>query len=451
MNRAAVVFLILTAAALPRMALASPPGRPDSTSIEAKLDAYLSPYVAQKDFGGAVLIADGDNVLVRKAYGMANYALSVPNTPNTRFGIASLTKTFTAAAVIMLQESGRVQLDDRLDKFLPDYPKGNKITLRHLLGHASGVPNPDYDSIFYKRLNPDSLIETFSKKPLDFEPGTSDRYSNAGYVLLARVVEKASGQRFEQFLHDRIFAPLGMSDTGFLDQPRIILNLASAYVPGPAPLGLENAAARDPSTLFGSGCLYSTVDDLYRWAKAVRSDRLFKRTALKYPFGWGRRKQYGHSYIEQSGLIPGFMSHLMVYLDQPRYVVCLSNIESGLFNRLDHDLTNIAFGGDPVQNRSVPRASTVDPQVLAGYVGRYRGPFFRLRVIREDGRLYSNFDESPARSYLVPISADELYMRSNFAIIRATRDSNGRVSELAIQWEGAGEPMKLPRMKETGA
>lgn len=446
--RRAVVVLMMVGIFGPEVAWGEEPGQASTRTgadIEARVNAYLAPYVAGREFSGVVLIADEDRVLVRKAYGMANVALGVANTPGTKFGIASLTKTFTAAAIVILQERGRLRFDDRLDKFMPGYPRGDKITLDQLLRHSAGVPNPDTDKVAYQRLTPDQLIETFKQKPLDFEPGKGARYSNGGYVLLARVVEKASGQRFEDFLSDNVFAPLGMKETGTLDREKVIPRLASPYQPGPEPIGLENAIGEDPSVEFGCGSLYSTADDLYRWAKAVRSERLYKRTALKYPFGWGKRNQYGHRYIEQSGLIAGFMSHIIIYLDQPMTVVFLSNIQSGLFGRVEKDLTAIAFGGEAEKRPAAPEALPVEQRLLAAYCGQYQGPFFTLRIFEEEGHLYSRFNESPGRSFLVPVATDELFMRSNYARIRGKRNKLGLITELSIKWSDEGEPMKLPK------
>jgi CubicO group peptidase (beta-lactamase class C family) len=418
--------------------------------LEAKVDAYLAPYLASRDFSGAILVARGDNVLLRKAYGMANYEVGASNTGDTRFRIASLTKTFTAAAIVMLKERGLLSFDDHLDKFLPDYPNAEKIKIQHLLAHSAGIANPDYPDIFFKNLTLDELIDSFKNKPLEFEPGSRGQYSSAGYVLLARIVEKASGQPYDDFLRENIFEPLKMSHTGSFGQAGMVHKRASGYVAGPGPTALENAPVMSTSALVGSGSLYSTVDDLYRWAKAVRSDKLFKRSTLKYPFGWGKRSQNGHNYISQSGLIPGFMSHLIVFLDQPVYVICLSNIESGLFNRLEKDLTSLALGQEP-DKRQVerPTPAEIDPRLLEGCVGRYQGPGLMLRVILDDGHLYSKFDDGPVRSFLVPTSNDELYMRSGFAKIRVTRNEKGEAAELSLLWGSGGEPMKFTRVTPT--
>jgi CubicO group peptidase (beta-lactamase class C family) len=414
---------------------------PSSEALQARVDAYFAPYVANREFSGVILVARGDEILVRKAYGMASYELSAPNTAETKFRIASITKSFTAAAIVMLKERGLLSFDDRLNKFLPDYPNGDKITVLRLLAHAAGIPNPDYSTIFYKRLTLDELIDSFKHKPL-----TSGGYSSAGYVLLARIVEKASGQTYEDFLRRNIFEPLGMSNTGNFGQDAIVPGRACGYVAGPAPAGIENALAQSTSSLIGSGSLSSTVDDLLRWAKAVRSERLYKRSALKYPWGWGERNQFGHHYIEQSGLIPGFISKLIIYFDEPVCVICLGNIQSGLFNSLEKDLTAIAFGHEPEKRAANPtKPVTVASRLLQGCTGHYQGPFFAFRVILEDDRLYLRFDDSLDRSYLLPTGDDELFMRSGFVRIRTTRGEKAQVKELTMTWPGS-EPIKCTRL-----
>jgi len=418
--------------------------------LEAKVDGYIAPHLSNRDFSGVVLIARGDKVLLRKSYGMANYELGVSHSGDTRFRIASLTKTFTAAAIVMLKERGLLNFDDHLDKYLPDFPNGEKITIKHLLSHSGGVPNPDYADLFYKQMPLDDLIESFKNKPLDFEPGTKGQYSSAGYVLLARIVEKVSGKSYDDFLRECIFEPLRMAHTGSFGQAGMVYKRASGYVAGPGPTALENAPVMNTSSLVGSGSLCSTVDDLYRWAKAVRSEKLFKRSGLKYPYGWGKRSQGGHDYIVQSGLIPGFMSHMIIFLDQPVYVICLSNIESGLFGRLEKDLTALAFGKEPEKNPAErSEAADVDPRLVEGCVGRYQGPGLLLRVIIEEGNLYSKFDDGPVRSFLVPTANDELYMRSGFARIHVTRNEKGEASELNLIWGTGGEPMKFVRVTPT--
>jgi CubicO group peptidase (beta-lactamase class C family) len=447
----AVLLGSTNAPALPANSPRNVPAAQKSEGLEAKVDAYLAPYVASRDFSGVILVARGESILLRKPYGMANYELGASITGDTRFRIASLSKTFTAAAIVMLKERGLLSFDDHVSKFLPGYPQGDKISIFHLLAHAAGVPNPDYGEIFYRQLTLDDLIESFKHKPLDFEPGTRGQYSSAGYVLLARIIEKVSGLSYDGFLRANIFEPLRMCHTGSYDQAGLVYKRASGYVPGPGPTALENAPVQNTSSLVGSGSLWSTADDLHRWAKAVRSERLFKLNSLKYPFGWGKRNQYGHRYLEQSGLIPGFMSHLIVFLDEPVYVICLSNIESGLFGLMEKDLTALAFGQEP-ERRQAGRVESaeVDPSLREGCVGCYQGPGLTLHIIQDKGQLYSKFDDGPVRSFLVPTSNDELFMRSGFARIRVTRNEKGEASELSLLWASGGEPMKFTRVTSAG-
>jgi beta-lactamase family protein len=213
-----------------------------SSGLAAAVDAYMEPLVRSHDFAGAVLVARGDRVLFERGYGLANAELGVPNSPTTVFRIASLTKTFTAAAIVMLAERGVIHYDDSIATYLPGYPNGSRITIRHLLLHAAGVANPPYEEIVTRRLTLPQLIDQFRDRPLLFAPGTESRYSNAGYVLLAAAIERASGMSYGEFIRRNITEPLGLVSTFPDPQEGLVLQRASGYVPGPPPLGLENVA-----------------------------------------------------------------------------------------------------------------------------------------------------------------------------------------------------------------
>jgi CubicO group peptidase (beta-lactamase class C family) len=445
-TRALLVVLTLLAANTCLLLAAS--GKPMSnlTDLAANVDRYLAPYIERRDFSGVVLIACRGNVLYQKAYGLADCKTGVLNTVRTRFRIASVTKTFTAAAIVMLAERKRLSLNDALSKFLPGYPNGDKIRIQHLLGHEAGVPNPEPADLFDKDLTPDELIDTFKSKPLEFEPGTRGKYSNGGYVLLARVVEKASGRPYAQFLNENIMKHLGMGDTVITDLREPPLVQAVGYEPAPGPVGLVAAPARHPSTLFGSGCLSSTAGDLRLWADAVRRERLFKRSALAYTFGWGERNRYRHRYIEQSGRIPGFMSHLIVLLDEPVDIVCLCNVDTGLFGRLEKDLISLAFGEATDKPPRAPVVARADAKWLQECSGKYQGPGFILRLVEDGGQVYSKFDDGPARAWLTPVANGDFYMRAEYAPVHVIRDTKGRATELTIAWGGTKPAMKLTRI-----
>jgi CubicO group peptidase (beta-lactamase class C family) len=416
------------------------------SELETKVDACLAPYIANRDFSGAVLIARGDKILLSKGYGMANYELGVANGPDTKFRIASLSKTFTAAAIVILKEWGLLSLDDKLKRFIPEYPHAEKISIRQLLLHKAGVPNPDYESTFHKQLTLHEVVQALGKKPLDFEPGTSERYSNGGFLLLACVVQNVSGQSFEDFLRRNIFEPLGMNDTGNFDPETIVTRRASGYVPGPEPIGIENAPVPNLSTSIGSGSLYSTANDLLRWAQAVRSERLYKRSALPYPFGWGERNYRGRTYTEQGGITPGFRCKFLVFYEDPVTVICLANTESGLFNRWEKELLPIVFNEEGVQPVRLPKSVRIEPRWLDACVGHYRSSTgLNLHVARRGKHLFSTFNEWPVRSYLMPTAENELFMRADYASIALNRDPTGQVNELTFRWDAGGDPMKFVR------
>ncbi len=272
------------------------------SDIEAKVDAYVKPYLDIKAFNGAILIARGGRVLLAKGFGMANYELDVPNTPRTKFHIASISKTFTAAAVMILEERGALKVQDPLSKYLPDYPNGEKMTIHHLLVHTSGIPNvnnfPEYEQWSRFPQTPASLIGFFKNRPLNFEPGARYEYSNSNYNVLAFIVEKASGRSYGDFLRESIFDPLGMKDTAHDgDAAALVRNAASGYTPAGYD-GLEKTPYLDWTIKTGNGSIYTTIGDLYAWDRALYSEKILSRASLESdlhpPRGWIRGLRMVH-------------------------------------------------------------------------------------------------------------------------------------------------------------
>jgi CubicO group peptidase (beta-lactamase class C family) len=223
--------------------------------IADQIATYLSAFADTGNFSGAVLVARGDKVLFRRAYGMANYELQVPNTPETRFHIASVSKPFTAAAILQLQEQGRLNVADHVSRYLPDFPNGDRITLDNLLTHTSGIPNvnnlPDYDLFARAPHSLPELVAKFADLALDFQPGANYRYSNSNYNLLALVVEKVSRESYGDYLRKHIFDPAGMRDSGHDgDALRLIPSAASGYEPY-GTTGYEKAPYLDWSNKTG--------------------------------------------------------------------------------------------------------------------------------------------------------------------------------------------------------
>jgi CubicO group peptidase (beta-lactamase class C family) len=247
----------------------------DQPRVEERLDDLFTRYADSGEFSGAVLVAGGDQILFRRGYGFANQEEQIPNTPDTQFHIQSIAKLFTYASVLMEVKAGRVSLDDPIERYVPGFPNGDRITIDHLLSHHSGlfhypheVPGHNYGS-FSTPIAIDALIEEFEGFPLKFEPGAQFGYSNAGYSMLAKVIEEATGIAFAEYLQARIFAPVGMSQTT-ADWDSAPQDLAIGYekVDGE----FIRSQADHPSHFVGAGTTYSTVDDMYGWYKSVYVD-----------------------------------------------------------------------------------------------------------------------------------------------------------------------------------
>ena len=390
------------------------------------------------DFSGTILILREGRDSVVRGFGYADRARSISNRPATRFGIGSLTKTFTAAAIAILHERGLVSLDDTLGKFIHGFPHGSEITIRHLLAHSSGVPDyhslPDYNA---RRAQPTTLAEFaawIGTKPLDFRPGEKDSYSSSGYALLADVIERASGLTYAEFLRRNIFEPLGMTETGDLAERTKVPGLATGYDPGFPPAGVQSPPHMSATWLEGSGSLYSTVADLVRWARAVRDDRLYRLEALDYPYGWGKRTWLGRDLIEQDGRITlGYASHISIYPKDSVIVVILGNIQSAVTDRMRTDLAALAFG-EPYQVPELRSNANPRPALLVQYSGRYQvGPGF-VMTVRAEGPHLSLAGPEGDFLPLEPESDSTFFFRALYVGVRFDRDTAGAVADL--NWGG---------------
>jgi CubicO group peptidase (beta-lactamase class C family) len=299
--------------------------------------AYLRGLAESGAFSGAVLVASHGQVLLRAGYGLADASHALPNTPETRFRLGSITKQFTAMAVLILQTRGALNVDDPACRYLSDCPLAwQPITIHQLLTHTSGIPNYTGTPAFAAQepfpVTPEEIIAPLRSRPLRFAPGEGYQYSNANYVLLGMIIERVSGQTYEEFLRAAIFAPLGMRDTG--------LEHAREIIPGRA-VGYENptteATYLDLSNLFAAGALYSTIDDLYRWDRALAADRLipaelrermFTPVRETYAYGWRVTRPFDRLMVGHTGHVSGARTYITRYPDDDAVIIVLSNLES---------------------------------------------------------------------------------------------------------------------------
>ena len=333
--------------------------------VTSEVDRYLNAAVETGKFSGSVLIARDGEVLVSKGYGMANMELGVPNTPRMKFRIGSLTKQFTAMAVMILQERGKLSVRDSVCKYVPDCPRGwAEITLHHLLTHTSGIQDllsfPDFQQTMALPSPVAQTVNRFKNKPLDFKPGTKFKYSNSGYVLLGYIIELVSGRPYEAYLRENIFEPLKMSNSGSDHNDLIIVNRAAGYTKRDG--GVINAPYIDMSIPTGGGSLYSTVEDLFLWDQALYTEKLVTKKSLAVMFtpyataDWGDGAAYGwfvgrdksnHKYLGFVGGINGFAAQIMRYPDEKLLVVVLSNFSFAPVIDIESDLADIVFRSGP--------------------------------------------------------------------------------------------------------
>lgn len=333
---------------------------PSDAQVVAKVDAYMRAAVAFEQFTGAILVARNGRPIIDTAYGMANYELDVPNTPATVYPIASLTKQFTAAAILQLQEQGKLKVGDPVCNYLDDCPTAwRSITLHQLLTHTSGIPNysslPEWDEVVgrktYRRFE---LVDLFRDLPLQFAPGEQFRYSNSGYVLLGLVIERASGQRYGAYLHDRIFAPLGMQHSVFEEGGTLVRGRAAGYYSRGTQF-VHSPYSVDPSTSFGSAGIASTTADLLRWDQALYNTRLLSQASLEamftpnlkgYGYGWQVGEALGRRKFDHSGSNDGYSSYILRFPDERVTVIVLGNGDRMSAGRTGSNLATIVFGGE---------------------------------------------------------------------------------------------------------
>lgn len=411
------------------------------------MDQVVRSYVDSKQFMGTILVAKDGKIVLDKAYGSANLEWDIPNTPDTKFRLGSVTKQFTAASILLLEERGKLSTDDLVKKYLPDAPAAwDKITIYHVLTHTSGIPNftgfSDYHTTQAQPSTPEKLVARFRDKPLDFEPGTKWSYSNSGYVLLGYLIEKISGQSYKTFVQENIFTPLGMKDTGYDSFTAVIPHRASGYMP--ARSGPRNADYLDMTIPFAAGALYSTTHDLLTWEQGLFGGKLlsaasFKKmtTPFKDNYGCGLmiRDVNGHKVIEHGGGIEGFNTHLAYYPDDKLTVVVLGNINGPVPSMLSGKLAAVSFG-EKVVLQSERKEVPVSKDVLAKYVGQYQlAPTFQIAITLEEDKLMAQATNQ-SKQQIFPESPTRFFYKIVDAQIEFNTDAQDKVTSLTLFQNG---------------
>ncbi|HSM96974.1 MAG TPA: serine hydrolase [Rhizomicrobium sp.] len=415
----------------------------DLQSYNSEADGLLQPYIVANAFTGTVLVAKDGGVIFEKAYGLANREWGVPDTLDTKYRIGSMTKQFTATAILQLAEQGKLSIDDPVSKYYTNAPASwRKITIRNLLTHTSGIPDftnlPDYEKFMPDDTTPLEIIERIRNKPLDFPPGTKFAYDNTGYVVLGYVIEEVSGESYADYIQQHIFAPLEMKDSGYDKPDPIIRKRAAGYY------WRKGQWHRPPyismTVPFAAGGLYSTVGDLLIWDQALYSGKLLSAASLKemftpyksdYGFGWVIAKFSGHNSIWHNGEVNGFHSMILRFPNEHLTVIALSNDQLAAVERMSSDLAGLYFYDTGVKTPEAKLSSAA----LDAYVGQYKpakGPL--LTVARDGDGLTVAGANPPHRMYA--ISDVRFTLRTLPIEVRFTRDANGKIAALTIESDG---------------
>ncbi|QDK82996.1 serine hydrolase [Spirosoma sp. KCTC 42546] len=428
--------------------------QPVKTTTE-KLDEYLTVAANLHRFNGTILVAQKGAVLLQKGYGWRNEGAKIPNDTSSIYQLGSVTKTFTAEAILQLQEEKKLAVKDKLSKYLPDYPNGDQITIEQLFAHTSGIY--DYKSVLYGKdsleftrpVTKERVLSTFKDKPLKNKPGKQVNYTNSGYFLLGLIIEKVTQKPFETVIREQFINPLQLTRTGFdfINLKRPDKTTGYTYWKDSVLVAVRPL---DSTAAYAAGGMYSSVGDLYRWAQAIRASQLLKPVSQALAFtpikpgnwgqGWGinyfvNRKKL----VFQNGNLPGFATFIILIPEDDVTLIMLANVDDTsdmtTLEPMVKDLLFITYGMPyqlPVSFKTVHVSETL----LAQYVGKYQlDPKRILAITFEQKRLFLQVT-GQERFEIFPSSETDFFLKVVNAQLTFQKDANGRVTQVVVHQNG---------------
>jgi CubicO group peptidase (beta-lactamase class C family) len=398
--------------------------QPDNNLTQA-IDNLVKESYPTTEPGVAVIVVRDGEVIFRGGQGMANLELGVPIEPDMVFRLGSITKQFTAVSILMLAEQGKLAIDDPITRFLPDYPTHDHlITIKHLLSHTSGIKSytsmPEWPPLWRKDFTVKELIDFFKFQPMESAPGKCWSYNNSGYILLGAIIEKVSGQTYEEFLQRNIFEPLGMKQSYYDNPTQMIPRRVSGY--DNTPDGFTNAPYLSMTQPYAAGALASTVDDLARWdaalytgqllkpetlAQAHTSYRLTDGTLTEYGYGWAISEYADHQLIEHGGGINGFLTYAIRIPDDRVFVAILSNNGRSQPGLVAFKIAALTTGQPYIE----PTPIELNSDALAPHEGTFKtNEADEIHITREDAHLFFQYGDGP-RMEVLPLSHDEFFFK----------------------------------------
>ncbi len=410
--------------------------------INSQIDALLAKKYADDGPGGAILVSQKGKIIYQKGFGKASLELNVNNTPNSVFEIGSITKQFTAVAILMLEEQGKLSTNDPITRFLPDFPmQGKVITIHQLLTHTAGIANytdqQEWAQEWRTDMTVDQVLALFKDLPLDFTPGEKWNYSNSGYILLGAIIEKVSGMSYEEFIESRIFKPAGMAHSSYGRHAELVPNRSAGYMElnETTYVNAEYVSLTQP---YAAGSLMSTVGDMFLWQNAMNSNKFIsqksKEKAWKnytltngqptnYGYGWMPNEIFGSPTVEHSGGIFGYSSNGIYAPNEDVYVIILTNCMCNNPTELSLEIAALAIG-KPLAN---PKTIALTDEQLQEYVAIYEFEDGTFRTITSsENQLYSQ-RSGGMKLEIYPYKTDEFYFKDSFTRLQFTRNNMNQI------------------------
>jgi len=433
-----IIRILLTAGCIIPMSLCA-------QQPAAQLGKYMEAQVAANDFSGVVLVSVKGKTIYKKAFGPADREWNIPNTPQVKFEIGSLTKQFTAAAILQLAEQHKLSLTDKLSAYFPGYPRGDSITLHMLLNHTSGIANytetRGFNKLMTLPLTKDSVIALFSHQPLEFLPGTKFSYSNSNYFLLGCIIEQISKRSYSDYIQDNILQKAGLANT-LVNRNDSILSLRARGYSRSDRGRWKNAGYHSTEIPFSAGAIVSTVDDQLIWQNALWSGKIVSPAAFnemttpyldRYGYAMVIDSFAGRQRFWHSGAIPGFTSESCRFPAADISMIVLSNDE-GNVGEITNDLSSLLFGL-PVRMPHIRKEIPLQSSVLEKYVGRYKidqpSGALQFELLLEKDKLYLKPDGRNFKMQLKPESETLFFLdRDPEQEFEFITDKTGKIGEI---------------------
>lgn len=428
-----------------------------------ELDNYMKALVDYENFHGSVLLAKEGEILLNEGYGYADFAQNITNKSQTRYAIGSVTKQFAAFATLKLREEGLLNLEDKISKYIADFPYGDEISIHNLLTHTSGLANytdlPDFMTVDTRNRDPQKMIDLVRDMELQFNPGEMFQYSNTNYLAIGMIIEEITGKSFEEYLESMV-SPLEMEDTGLIDGELGGKNDASPYTGYLEVVEVDDDLVT--SQAYAAGSIYSTVEDLYRWDRAVKSGELLGNESLEsmftshidmpgagsYGYGWMINESDRGKEIFHGGNTFGFSAYLGRLIEPDITIIILSNSSAYNTTELKNNLTAIVMDQEYKLPEEIKEIEIEDKELYSKYIGKYDvANGLKMDIMEVEGRLYAQMTGQAAFE-IFPSSNTEFFYKIVDAQIVFETDEDGLASGFTLYQLGYEFPAKRAQAEE---